>query len=87
MLLWHVDPGHAWLQVPIKDYPGAVSYGTGYGYWDDGNVYLEEDCEAPAFLDAHPEIDPQRIGEKMYEDSAPFRNLPRIPAVLMVGKP
>jgi hypothetical protein len=85
MITWHVDPGHAWLQVPLADYPGAIAYGTGYGYWDGKNVYLEEDCEAPAFLADHPGIDPTRIGERMYDDSAPVRDLPHIAKVLMVG--
>jgi hypothetical protein len=85
MIIWHVDPGHAWLQVPLADYPGALAYGTGYGYWDEENVYLEEDCEAPAFLVAHPEIDPARISGRRYEDDAPLRSLPHIPTVMVVG--
>ena len=46
------DPGHGWLQVPkslaLEIYPGKTdySYETTEAYW------LEEDCEAPSFLNA-----------------------------------
>lgn len=60
---WIIDPGHGWLEVPLADYPDAIEHGTGFGYYakDTGTVYLEEDCEAPAFLRAHPEIEWQAI--------------------------
>lgn len=49
------DPGHGWLAVPLADYPDALDYGTGFGFHDRqaGVAYLEEDCEAPAFMRAH----------------------------------
>ena len=55
-LVFVSDPGHGWLQVPLADYPDALNYGTGYGYVDAEHAYLEEDCEAPAFLRAHPDL-------------------------------
>ena len=55
------DPGHGWLEVATDKYPDAIEYGTGYGYQNGKYIYLEEDCEAPAFLKAHPEIDRSTI--------------------------
>lgn len=47
------DPGHGWLAVSLAEYPDAINYGTGFGYIDGHVIYLEEDCEAPAFMAAH----------------------------------
>lgn len=47
------DAGHGWLRVPLAFFPDARDFGTGYGY-DAGNVvFLEEDCEASLFMEAH----------------------------------
>ena len=73
------DPGHAWLEVPLSMYPDALDYGTGFGYLSDGVAYLEEDCEAPAFLKAHPEIDRSTLIYSPMDDDWPGRRLPRIP--------
>jgi hypothetical protein len=73
------DPGHGWLEVSLVEYPDALVHGTGYGYnAGNGMVYLEEDCEAPAFLKAHPEIDRSSIKSKYYDDDCFVRDLPRI---------
>lgn len=55
---WIADPGHGWLEVSLDEYPDAIDHGTGFGYYSPHLrlVYLEEDCEAPAFLRAHSEI-------------------------------
>ena len=36
----------------------ALDFGTGFGFFDvaNGTAFLEEDCEAPAFLKAHPDV-------------------------------
>jgi hypothetical protein len=49
-----VDPGHAWLEVPRAE---VVAFGaeiSSYSYYDPTTdmAYLEEDCDAPAFLKA-----------------------------------
>lgn len=80
-LTFHFDAGHGWLAVPLADFPDALSFGTGFGFLDTtaGIAYLEEDCETPAFLDAHPEVvfaDVARIDEGL---NARCRSLPRIP--------
>ena len=49
------DPGHAWLKVSVKD---AIDVGlfpsdfTRYSYTRNESLYLEEDCDASAYLDA-----------------------------------
>tara|TARA_Y100000310_G_scaffold160012_1_gene159697 strand:+ start:315 stop:587 length:273 start_codon:yes stop_codon:yes gene_type:complete len=49
------DPGHGWLQVPIKE---VVSLGiaekvSGYSYRYQDQAYLEEDCDYALFYDAY----------------------------------
>jgi len=51
--IYHQDPGHGWIQVPlthpviVEIYPKI----TGYSYVDEHSVYLEEDCDASLFDD------------------------------------
>lgn len=46
----HTDPGHGWLEVPKAELPKDLRV-SAYSYQDEkGNVYLEEDCDAWAFL-------------------------------------
>ena len=50
---FHTDPGHGWLEVSI---PNLLSVGlvpsdfSAYSFEGNGNVYLEEDCDAAAFI-------------------------------------
>jgi hypothetical protein len=46
------DAGHGWLEVSLVTHPEAINYGTGFGYIDTDRekIYLEEDCEALAYL-------------------------------------
>ncbi|MGI9295169.1 MAG: hypothetical protein ACR2PS_14415 [Pseudomonadales bacterium] len=48
------DPGHAWLKVPHADLikAGVVHDISSCSYMDSAFVYLEEDCDAPCFLEA-----------------------------------
>jgi hypothetical protein len=57
------DPGHAWLQVPVGDVIdlgmtqldfSSCSYCCGVGA--DKVLFLEEDCDAPKFLDAYERV-------------------------------
>lgn len=74
------DPGHAWLEVPTTTAIAAGMQVSQYSYIDlvKSLVYLEEDCDAPAFLTAlathgiTPEI------EETYDDAGWVRNLPRV---------
>ena len=45
------DAGHAWLEVDRSEYPDAIQFSTGYGYINGITIYLEEDVEAPLFLE------------------------------------
>lgn len=77
---WEFDPGHGWLVVPLVSCEG-VTIST-YSFRDDraGLAYLEEDCDAWAWGEAHPEYDlpgaPSTIHER---GDAPCRRLPRFP--------
>ena len=52
IFLLHTDPGHAWLEVSLTEYPEARQFASNYSYTTNGIVYLEEDCDAPAFLNS-----------------------------------
>lgn len=59
---FHIDPGHGWLEVHNTDIAEAGMTNadfSSYSYMDTDNgvMYLEEDCDAGKFLDAH---DPTR---------------------------
>lgn len=71
------DPGHGWLEVPLAQYPDALTFGTGFGYTDGVCAYLEEDCEAPAFMAAHGRG--ITIREEVHQSDWHGRSLPRIP--------
>lgn len=53
-LVFHTDPGHGWLQVPMADVQrlGIADKISRCSYRDGGMAYLEEDCDAPRFLQA-----------------------------------
>ena len=48
------DPGHSWLEVPIKDVRTSGSYTeiTAYSRIKGGKMYLEEDCDLYTFYKA-----------------------------------
>ena len=48
------DPGHSWLEVPIRDVRAAGVYGkiTQYSYIKGGKQYLEEDIDMYTFYKA-----------------------------------
>ena len=43
------DPGHGWLCVPLAELAGFEP--SEYSYQDATYAYLEEDCDAPAWVD------------------------------------
>ncbi len=55
-LNFHVDGGHGWLEVPRAELSalGLEARVSEYSYLSvDGSVaYLEEDCDAPLFIEA-----------------------------------
>lgn len=51
---WASDPGHAWLIVNMDELRelGITSRISSYSYHNNGLAYLEEDCDAPIFIEA-----------------------------------
>ena len=50
---WHADAGHAWLQVPIATCRGLAVSAYSYADRSRGFAYLEEDCDAGAWVRHH----------------------------------
>jgi len=52
------DPGHSWLEVSLDelDELGIAQKITAWSYRKGTNVYLEEDCDAPLFLQTKKDI-------------------------------
>lgn len=50
--IFHTDCGHGWLQVPIKDLVELelLREISRCSYCDEESVYLEEDRDAPIFI-------------------------------------
>jgi len=52
-LTMHHDPGHAWLVVKcatVEKVLGTLTRISDYSYQRGKSLYLEEDCDAPLFL-------------------------------------
>lgn len=84
---WYADPSHAWLKVSLSQYPQAILFSTGFGYIspDKKYVYLEEDCEAPAFLRSVG-VDSLTLEEKVYpKGRAPLTNYEHAPRLADFG--
>jgi hypothetical protein len=54
----YTDPGHAWLEVPLRELKtlGIAKDISSYSYVKDGLVYLEEDCDLAVFAEAKDKI-------------------------------
>lgn len=76
--IFHEDPGHGWLEVPVEDICelGIVTDISRYSYQRGQIAYLEEDCDAPRFLEALKARGiPFKLTENVYPRSlAPIRN-------------
>ena len=53
-LRFYSDSGHGWLEVPTPDVVKSGVIPSKYSYIDvdNGQTYLEEDCDASAYLTA-----------------------------------
>ena len=51
---FYIDSGHGWLEVPTVDVAKSGVIPSKYSYIDvdNGRTYLEEDCDASAYLTA-----------------------------------
>jgi hypothetical protein len=45
------DAGHGWLCVDSRECPEALRFASRYSYIGDGVVFLEEDDDAPKFIE------------------------------------
>lgn len=82
---WHSDAGHAWLEVPLASCEGlAVS---AYSYKDArrGVAYLEEDCDAGAWVRFHgltfAEFREANVPSEQWYGDCFVRELPRFRGV------
>jgi hypothetical protein len=74
----HNDPGHGWLAVKRSELKelGIAGKVTLYSYERGETVYLEEDCDATLFIDAHKAkhgADPE-IEDRYSNGSSPIRS-------------
>jgi hypothetical protein len=81
-LTYHQDAGHGWLEVTRKQVvevglaPSDFSF---FSYKDGGTFYLEEDCDAPHFVDAARNSGiPLNIVSQEHNGHSWIRNLPRL---------
>jgi hypothetical protein len=51
-LIYHTDPGHGWLEVPVALVDELDITVSPYSYQRGGDVFLEEDLDMSAFLNA-----------------------------------
>jgi hypothetical protein len=60
------DPGHSWLEV---DFNELVKLGinkkiTAWSYYKGNNVYLEEDVDAPLYLQTKKDLTDKGLGRR-----------------------
>ena len=81
--IWYTDPGHGWLRVPLAelDRLGIRDKMSVYSYRSGGYAYLEEDCDALAFIDAKKargEWPDGEIPETHTDSPSPVRGMDRL---------
>jgi hypothetical protein len=64
---WVTTPDHGGLRILRAAYPDAVGFATGFSAYSKTTVLLEEDCDASAFLKAHPEIEFKTLPDVGYD--------------------
>ena len=73
---YYQDPAHGWIEVPLAtvDDLGIADQVSSYSYRHAGFAYLEEDCDAGAFLRAYRGrygVDPAI--REVHQDHTPIR--------------
>ena len=89
-LTFHTDPGHGWLEVPRDDLDtlDIAHRISRYSYERADRVYLEEDCDAAAYMQAAQRAGWTVTTREQYAENTPIRNMrpyePRVtPAALL----
>ena len=83
---WHSDDGHAWLEVPLDSCDGVKV--SAYSYKDEtkGLAYLEEDCDAGAWVRHHGltyvEFREAKVPSERWYGDCFVRELPRFREVV-----
>lgn len=75
---WIVDSGHAWLRV-LKRHVNELGLQdkiSDFSFQNDAYVYLEEDCDAPKYLEAINKK-ARDFDEIFYPAGAPCRDFAR----------
>ncbi len=72
----HHDPGHGWLEVPMNELlaHGIAEKVSPFSYRKGDTAYLEEDCDAPLFLNALAQSGITYTIKEEYEKNTPIRN-------------
>lgn len=85
LIKYHQYPGHGWIEAPRAelDRLGLTSKISAYSYTshDGSTVYLEEDCDAPLYLQAlNAEFRKYRLCDVHVDYDSSIRTLPRFRA-------
>ena len=75
-LKWIMDDGHGWLRVDKFNYIRSGFIASRYSYYDDQYVYLEQDCDAPLYINEHNVTN--YIPEQYYQGYCFVRDLDNI---------
>ncbi len=83
---FHSDPGHGWLEVPIADVRASGAEISSYSYYKNGVSYLEEDCDAPAFIRGMENKGIKiEIADVQHDNRCFIRGLGRFPKVFVAS--
>lgn len=88
--IFHADPGHAWLQVELSEVYrlGLAQTISGYSYVNGTDAYLEEDCDASAFLEAKRARGEVYELRHMHRNNTPIRRYNRyVPSLAVIHAP
>jgi len=78
-LTFHADPSHGWLEIPAIDVHALHLTPTHYSYIKGDKVYLEEDCDATAYLERAKSAGWKiNITEKYTDTDSVIRTYPHI---------
>ena len=83
LIVYHEDPGHGWCETTRSELQrlGIADKISTFSYTQGETVYLEEDCDAPKYLEAlQAEGQKFRLCHRRVEFDHPIRCLQRFTA-------